>query len=79
MGTNEISTDIDGDEKDESTVLATVCASGFKSPLYFLVTGKIARVETSQLGTKGHTGRITAPRVGKPTKLFKDTVSHIRW
>jgi hypothetical protein len=51
MSADNISTYIDGDEKDRIKVLATVTANRIKWPLCFLATGKAPRVETSQFRT----------------------------
>jgi hypothetical protein len=54
--TDDVSKYTDGHEKDGITIIATVSASGIKRSIYIMTTGKTAWVETSPLGTLGHTG-----------------------
>ena len=52
-GSEDVSVNITGNEKDCLIVLATVSASGEKYPLMFVAKGKTDRIEDTQLGNVG--------------------------
>jgi hypothetical protein len=55
LGAVSVQVQINGDEKDCVTVLASVTAAGDKLPLAFLAAGKSSRVDKSQIGVvEGH-------------------------
>jgi hypothetical protein len=72
---DNISTYIDGDEKDGITALATVSASQIKWPLYFLAADKTLRVEPSQLEPLGSHWPSDSSSGWKTSNIFGDSSS----
>ena len=53
VGQDNVKTLIQGNEKDNMTVIASITAEGKKLPLMFIAKGKTERVENSQIGDVG--------------------------
>jgi hypothetical protein len=77
-GEDEVSTFIQGDEKDCLTVLATISASGNKWRLFCMAKAKTARVEESQIGDVGNHWKAHSRSGWMITETFADYLRHLR-
>ena len=77
-GSENVTLNCQGNDKDCLTVLASITANGGKLPLYFLATGKTPRVMGSQLGdTYGHWQNFSESG-WQTSQTFQEYLMHLR-
>ena len=73
-----VTIDIKGSEKDGLTVLATIGADGSKLPLFFIASGKTARVEASQVAPQTGDWVTHTPSGWQTSESFQLYLLHLR-
>jgi serine/threonine protein kinase len=73
VGADSVSVEVNANEKDSVTVLASVTAAGEKLQLFAVAQGKTKQVEETQIGGDGSVIRDHSESDGAPSRLFGTT------